>query len=247
MDNRMNILDIWVDCVNMQQALSQVESFVVKGNRPYIVLASNPEKNFSVPKDPLLYETFRHADLLIPDGIGVVEAAKILYGVKLSRVPGVELMQNICAMAAKQGYRIFVFGASEEVSRMACEKLQRLYTGLNIVGRVNGFLGNNEMPTLVRDINDSKAQILFLALGSPKQEKWLSDHVAELTTVRVCQGIGGTLDTIAGTVRRAPQLWRRLNLEWLYRLLAEPKRIMRQKLLPIFAARVLATKFRTAF
>lgn len=245
MKERLKILDIWVDPVSMDDALARVESFVQHGNRPHIIFAANPEKNFSLPKDPFLYESFRRADLLIPDGIGIVKAARILHGVSLSRVPGVELMHNISGLAARRGYRVFVYGAKEEVSRCACEKLKKLYPGLKIVGRANGYVRDDEMPALVQAINDSKAQILFLALGSPKQEKWLSTHVSELTTVRVCQGIGGTLDTIAGTVKRAPEFWCRMNLEWLYRLLEEPKRIKRQKVLPVFAAKVVCAKLRT--
>ena len=245
MKNRLKILDIWVDPVNMDEALTRVESFVQHGDRPHVIFASNPEKNFFLPKDPFLYESFRKADLLIPDGIGVVAAARILHGVTLSRVPGVELMHNICGLAAQHGYRVFVYGAKEEVSRSACEKLGKLYPGLKIVGRANGYARDDEMPALVQTINDSKAQILFLALGSPKQEKWLATHASELTTVRVCQGIGGTLDTIAGNVKRAPEFWCRMNLEWLYRLLADPTRIKRQKILPVFAARVLIVRAKT--
>jgi N-acetylglucosaminyldiphosphoundecaprenol N-acetyl-beta-D-mannosaminyltransferase len=244
MKTRLKILDIWVDPVNMDEALSRVEYFVHHGDRPHVIFASNPEKNFSLPKDPFLYESFRKADLLIPDGIGVVTAARILHGVSLSRVPGVELMHNICILAAKRGYQVFVYGAKEEVSQSACEKLEMLYPGLKIVGRVNGYVRDDEMPSLVQTINDSKAEILFLALGSPKQEKWLSTHSPELSSIRVCQGIGGSLDTIAGTVKRAPAFWCRMNLEWFYRLLSEPTRIKRQKVLPLFAARVLTAKFR---
>jgi N-acetylglucosaminyldiphosphoundecaprenol N-acetyl-beta-D-mannosaminyltransferase len=98
------------------------------------------------------------------------------------------------------------------------------------------------MPALVDRINESKADILFLALGSPRQEKWFAKHKDSLTYVRVCQGIGGTLDTIGGTVKRAPAAWCNLGLEWLYRLLSEPSRIKRQKVLPIFALKVILAR-----
>ena len=247
MENRLNILDIWVDPVSMDEALARVESFVTHGDRLHTIFAANPEKNFSFPKDPFLYESFRNADLLIPDGIGVVKATRILHGVRLSRVPGVELMHNICGLAAKRGYRVFVYGAKEAVSREACDKLQVLYPGLQIVGRANGYLKAEEMKQLIERINSSQAQILFLALGSPTQEKWLAEHKGKLETVRVCQGIGGTLDTITGAVKRAPEFWCKWNLEWFYRLASEPKRIKRQKMLPVFAALVLKEKFRQMF
>lgn len=245
MKNRLEILDIWVDPVNMDDALTRVESFVQHGDRPHVIFASNPEKNFSFPKVPFLHESFRNADLLIPDGIGVVKAAQILHGVKLSRVPGVELMHNICELAANRRYRVFVYGAKEEVSSEACDKLQLLYPGLQIVGRANGYVKAEDMPQLIDQINGSQAEILFLALGSPTQEKWLAENKDRLQTVRVCQGIGGTLDTITGNVKRAPEFWCNYNLEWFYRLVSEPSRIKRQKVLPIFAARVIAAKLKT--
>ena len=239
---RLPVIDLWVDPVNMEEALERVRQFVDYGDRPHCIFAVNPEKNFSVPANPLLYETFKNADLLIPDGIGVVLAARILHHAMLSRVPGVELMERICKLAAEKKYRIFLYGAKEEVNRKAVEVLKERYPGIMIVGRANGYVKEEEMPDLVRKINDSEAEILFLALGSPKQEMWYSNCKNLLKTVRVCQGIGGTLDAITGNVKRAPEFWCNLGLEWLYRLLSEPKRIGRQKVLPIFAWRVISAR-----
>jgi N-acetylglucosaminyldiphosphoundecaprenol N-acetyl-beta-D-mannosaminyltransferase len=243
-DGRLDILDVWVDPVNMQQALARVEEFVEDGERPHAIFAVNPEKNFSVPKNPTLYETFRNADLLIPDGIGVVLAARILYGAKLGRVPGVELMAAICALAARKKYKVFIYGAREEVNSGAATELVKRYPGLKIVGRANGYVKEEDMPALVERINASAAEILFVALGSPRQEAWYARHKDSLGTIRVCQGIGGTLDTIVGTVRRAPAFWCRWIAEWLYRLLSEPQRITRQKVLPLFAVKVFSEKFK---
>lgn len=240
--NRLNILNVWVDPVDMNGALERVERFIEEGDRPHSLFAVNPEKNFSVPRDPQLHRVFRDADLLIPDGIGVVMAARILYRVRMARVPGVEMMEEICRLSAQKGYKVFIYGAKEEVNARSVEILQKRYPSLEIVGRANGFVASEEMPTLIDQINASGAQVLFLALGSPRQENWYAKYADRLQTVRVCQGIGGTLDTIAGTVKRAPQFWCRHNLEWLYRLLAEPQRIARQKVLPVFAYRVLRTK-----
>ena len=125
------------------------------------------------------------------------------------------------------------------VNQAAADKLQLEFPRLRIAGRSDGYVPESQMAELIRRINDSEADILFLALGSPRQEKWFASHAAELKHVRVCQGIGGTLDAIAGTVKRAPAIWQRFSAEWLYRLLSEPKRIGRQKVLPIFAAKVL--------
>ena len=226
----------------MEGAVSKVKDFLQKGTRVHSIFAANPEKNFSVPKDPELYESFRAADLILPDGIGVVLAAKILHGARLQRVTGIELMQNICELAAREGHRVFFFGASERVNEEAARILQKRYPELAIVGRANGYLKDGEMPDLIGHINDSQAEILFVALGSPKQEKWFATYKNFLTHVKVCQGIGGTLDVIAGSVKRAPEIWQKYSIEWLYRSLSQPKRIVRQKALVVFAVRVLISK-----
>jgi N-acetylglucosaminyldiphosphoundecaprenol N-acetyl-beta-D-mannosaminyltransferase len=236
---RLKILNVWVDPVDMAAALDRVDAFVAQGRRPHAVFAVNPEKNYSVPEDPALHDIFRRADLLIPDGIGVVLAARFLHGVRLRRVPGVELMEKICERAAGTGHGVFIYGARDAVNERAAEILEERYPGLQIVGRAHGFVKESEMDDLVARINASGARILFLALGSPRQEQWFARHAASLSHIRVCQGIGGTLDTIAGTVKRAPHLWCACNAEWLYRLLKEPKRIRRQRLLPVFVWQLL--------
>jgi N-acetylglucosaminyldiphosphoundecaprenol N-acetyl-beta-D-mannosaminyltransferase len=244
LNRRLNILNIWVDSVNMEQSLARIKGYLEQSGKPHSIFAVNPEKCFSVPTDPLLKETFRAADMLIPDGVGIVLAARILHGVKLSRVPGVELVEQICEFAARNGNRVFIFGGKEDVNRKAAAILRERYPRLQIAGRCNGYVEEDEMPAVIEKINGSAAEILFLALGSPKQEKWFASHKDRLTTVKVCQGIGGTLDTIAGNVRRAPMIWRKCCAEWLYRLITEPMRIRRQKVLPVFAFRVFASKMK---
>jgi N-acetylglucosaminyldiphosphoundecaprenol N-acetyl-beta-D-mannosaminyltransferase len=235
---RLKILDIWVDPVDSEQAMDRIRRFL-GGQKPRSVFAANPEKNYSVPKDPELYEVFKNADLLIPDGIGIVLAARLLHGATLGRVPGVDLMKDVCRLAERESKSVFLYGAREEVNQKAAKKLQLEFPGLQIAGRSNGYVPESKMSELIALINDSGAAILFLALGSPRQEKWFASHAAELKHIRVCQGIGGTLDTIAGTVKRAPTIWQHFSLEWLYRLLSDPMRIGRQKVLPLFALKVL--------
>ncbi len=242
---RYPILNIWTDAVSMDGALAKVSEFVEQGDRPHTIFATNPEKNFSVPADPFLYKCFEEADLLLPDGIGMVLAAKVLHGAKLSRVPGCEFMQKACGLAAENGYKIFIYGAKEEVSKEAVRILEERLPGLQIVGRCNGYWPEEKMDELVETINNSKAEILFLALGSPKQEKWFATHREKLRNVRVCQGIGGTLDVITGNVKRAPEIFCKLGLEWFYRLLSEPKRWKRQLVLPVFVWRVFLEKIGT--
>lgn len=244
MTNRLKILDIWVDPITKPEAMQKVADILKNGQRPHAIFAANPEKNFSVPKDPELHKIFEQADILLPDGIGMVWAARTLYGASLDRIPGAEFFEDICTLAAQGGYKVFIYGSTEEVNRQSAEILQARFPGLLIAGRAHGYLGIKDMPDLIKHINSSQAEILFIALGSPKQEKWFGAHKDSLRSVKIVQGIGGTLDTIVGKVRRAPEIWRRVHAEWLYRLLKEPKRLRRQKVLPLFMVRVLHKKFK---
>ena len=225
---RLHVLGTPVDAVDMNAALAFVADAVKTRTSAGAILAVNPEKVFVLRQDIFLKDFFEKAALLIPDGIGIVKALKILYGKKISRCPGADLMQNICKEAPQKRYRIFIYGSSEEVNADACEKLRQRFPGIQIVGRSNGFVKPEEMEGLVAHINNSQADILFIAMGSPKQEKWMREYAPRLTTVKLCQGIGGTLDTIVGTVKRAPQFWQTIGMEWFYRLLCQPSRFQRQ-------------------
>jgi N-acetylglucosaminyldiphosphoundecaprenol N-acetyl-beta-D-mannosaminyltransferase len=237
---RIEILGVPVDCVDMQQSLEAVDA-MIQGNSPKTVIAVNPEKIIKARHDPGLLGLLKNAGLLIPDGIGAVVAAKILYGKSISRVPGSELMPEICKRSLSNGYKLFLLGAAPYVNEKAVAVLKEKYKGINIVGSQHGYYSEDELPGLIERINNSKADVLFIALGSPRQELWMEEYLPQLN-VKVCQGVGGTFDVIAGKVTRAPLLFRKLNLEWLYRLLAQPKRLLRQTALPKFAYLVLKQK-----
>lgn len=242
--SRCRVLGIPVDAVGMEEALGVVDELVNHGEGMGLVLAVNPEKVLVLREDDFLREVFEEAALLIPDGIGVVAALKLLSGVEVSRVPGADLMQRICAESATKGYQIFLYGGAEEVNAGAANELERRFPGIQIVGRANGYISEDEMPGLIDQINASEANVLFVALGSPRQEKWMTDHGARLTKVKVCQGIGGTLDTIVGRVQRAPKAFQKVGLEWLFRLLKQPTRAKRQLRLLTFTKEVMKARMR---
>lgn len=238
---RVTVLGVPVDCVDMVRTLVAIDDMVA-GSRPRTILAVNPEKVMKAQRDPVLSRALNDAGLLIPDGIGVVYAVRSLWGERIARVPGAELMPEICGLAAQRGYKVFLFGASREVNEQAVAKLRQQYSGIAIVGHHDGYVDEVGMPRLLDEINQSGAQILFVALGSPKQELWMEQYLPRLQHVRVCQGVGGTFDVIAGRVRRAPALFRNANLEWLYRLITDPRRALRQVALPQFTLAVFRAK-----
>ena len=238
---RIEVLGVPVDAVNMEEALAIVEAMLC-GDKAETVIAVNPEKIIKAQTDPALLGRLRNAGLLIPDGIGVVAAAKILGLARMERVPGSELMPAICERAALKGYKVFLFGASPETNMRAVEVLRERYPEIQIVGCQDGYVKDQAMMQLIERINASQAEILFIALGSPKQELWMEEYLPQLK-VKVCQGVGGTFDVIAGHVKRAPLVFRKMHLEWFYRLASQPKRILRQSALPKFVLQVLRRKF----
>ncbi len=240
--NRYRILNTPVDGVDMDDALEFVDDYVKNSSKPGYILAVNPEKIYVLRENDFLRQFFNNATLLVPDGIGLVKALRFIHKVRVSRVPGADLMQNICAAAPEKKYRIYIFGSSEEVNKRAVDELRRRHPGIDIVGRSNGYVKPEENAQLIEDINASNAEILFIAMGSPRQEKWIYDNINQLTTVKLCQGIGGTLDTIVGHVKRAPDFFQNLGLEWFYRLLKQPSRARRQVRLLYFVIEVLLEK-----
>jgi len=241
MVKRIRILGAPLDCVNMAEAVGQVEVMMASGNINSII-ALNPEKVIKAQQDSRLLNWLNNASLVIPDGIGVVVATKWLHKIKIERVPGSELMPEICRLAAQKGYKIFLYGGKPDTVEKAVNELNKNYPGLQITGYQHGYLSEDQMPALIDRINHSQASILFVALGSPKQELWIERFSGKLNNIRVCQGVGGTFDVIAGTVKRAPKLFISINCEWLYRLLSQPSRLFRQKALPIFVFKIIMAR-----
>ncbi|MCG3203037.1 MAG: N-acetylglucosaminyldiphosphoundecaprenol N-acetyl-beta-D-mannosaminyltransferase [Gammaproteobacteria bacterium] len=240
---RVEILGAPVDMVDWAETLRRIEFEFLLGSEPKTVVAVNPEKIIRAQSDPALMQFLRNASLLIPDGIGVVMAARLLGYGKIERVPGSELMPRICEIAERTGHPIFLLGASAEVSERVASVLSTRYPRLRIGGRHDGYFTDEQTDKIVQMINSSGARILFLALGSPKQELWMQECLTRLPGIRICQGVGGTFDVIAGKVKRAPPLFLRLHLEWLYRLLSQPRRLLRQTALPRFAIQLLKNVF----
>jgi N-acetylglucosaminyldiphosphoundecaprenol N-acetyl-beta-D-mannosaminyltransferase len=234
MAERLAILDVPVDALGgIADTVAAIETMVESGSGCATVFAVNPEKVMAARRIPALAAALARASLLIPDGIGVVLAARCAGYRGIRRIPGIELMEALCARAAERGWPVFLLGARPEVNEAAARTLAARYPALGIAGRRDGFFADADDAAVVAAINASGARLLFVGLGSPKQELWLERHRAALQ-VRVCQGVGGSFDVLAGHMKRAPKLFRRLNLEWLYRLARDPRRISRQADVPRF-------------
>jgi len=226
-----------MDCISMTETVLTADEMVQSG-RQGAVFAINPEKIVMAGGNPRLLAALESAAILVPDGIGAVLAARLGGARNVPRVTGADLMPELCGLAARRGYKVFLLGARPEVTPQAAQALAEAYPQLQIVDYQNGYLTPRDREQLPERINASGAQILFVALGSPEQELWIHDNLGRLTTVAICQGVGGTFDVLAGRVKRAPEAWRRSYLEWLYRLIREPSRINRFPRLLSFAWRV---------
>jgi len=239
-NKRRIILDVPVDTYKPDEFVSKIEG-ALSSTGVETIIAVNPEKVMCARKDTRLLSALRETDFLIPDGIGIVAALKLLYGVTISRIPGIMLMEHLLSLADGKKYRIFIFGSSHEVNNKASSDILKSYPSLELVGTQHGYVSNEEYGEVVEKINSSGADILFVGLGSPKQEEWIHRY-RDVLKVKICMGIGGSLDVIAGRVPRASRFFQRLGLEWLYRLMREPSRFKRQSVLPGFALEVLKEK-----
>ena len=208
-------------------------------NEKSTIIAVNPEKVMAAEKDEQLRDLINNSTYGIPDGVGILLASKLKKGGITSRVTGVDMMDRLLQFAAVKGYRVFLYGAKEEVVKTAKEKIEEKYPTINISGYENGYV--QDASAVVKKINDAQADLLFVAMGSPKQELWIREHMNELSA-KVFQGVGGSFDVFAGNVKRAPLFFRKLGLEWFYRLVKEPHRLKRQMALPKFLMRVIRSK-----
>ena len=236
----VEILGVPVASLTMEQAVEEVES-MMDGRRGAIVATANAEMIMNATSDRALFDVLRGADLVVPDGAGTVWAARHLGFAMPERVAGYDLVQALLKRAPEKGRRVFFFGSAPGIAEKAKRKAETIYPGVNVVGTRNGYFTEADEPAIVEEIRAAAPDLLLAALGVPKQEKWLAKHKEELG-VPVSIGVGGTLDVMAGAVRRAPLWMQKAKLEWLFRGLLQPKRAGRLLALPKFVLRVRASK-----
>ena len=235
--NKVNILGVKVDMVNIAEAADKIMGFFNE-DRLHTVFTPNSEIIMAAYRDPEFCAMLNESDLLTADGIGVVYASKILKKPISERAAGYDIARKVLEKLNYTDHKLFLFGGKPGVAEEAADNLRKDYPELHIVGMRNGYFQPEDETEIVREINESGADIVFVCLGAPKQERWIYAHKDELH-VKVAMGIGGSLDVFAGRVERAPDFWCKIGMEWFYRLMKEPWRIGRMMDLPKFAATVL--------
>lgn len=249
---RIDVLGVGFHSVTLENAVSLGASWLAEEGFRYVV-TPNPEFILMSQQDAVFLQTLQQADLVLPDGIGVIFSAKILGRPLSGRVPGIDfawgLMETMERTSGTEGASscgsggVFLLGAKDGVAKRAGELLQEKYPNLKIAGSHHGYFGPEEDGKVAGLVKESGADVLFVCLGAPRQEIFLSRYGSE-TGVKVGVGLGGALDVFAGNVERAPESWQKMNLEWLYRLKKEPKRIGRMAKLPLVLVQASQARLR---
>lgn len=238
----IDILNVPISKVTMDEAVKIVDGFV-HSDSFHSVYTPNPEIVMLAKDNKEFLDILKGADLVVPDGIGVVIGSKLQKGESLpERVAGFDLVQNTMKRAAKEGYKYYFLGSKPGIAEEAAHRMREAYPGIQIVGARDGYFKPEDHETIIKEINESGANILLVALGAPKQEMWIEMHKHLMPNIRVAVGVGGSLDVMAGAVQRAPIAYQKLGLEWFYRLMKEPTRFKRMLVLPKFLVEVICNR-----
>ena len=255
MKKRIEIAEVPIDNLNYEEVLERIDGFIKNDRKVYIVTA-NPEMVLNASQDEDFLEVLRGAELITPDGIGILWAAnylgkplpkktisrylqlyKSLFSVLFlpkrlrnplkERVTGTDLFKKIIELSEKKAWRIFLLGASQGIAKKVIQKFSKTYPDVKFVGSFSGSPDATDEEEICEHINKAKPDILFVAYGSPEQEFWIHRNLFKLNTVKVAIGVGGAFDFHAGKIKRAPKWMQKVGLEWFFRLIRQPKRIFR--------------------
>lgn len=237
--NSVDVLGVQVSCISRQDVLSLPLEWAQQSWQRTIFYVNAYCLNLSA-QDPTYQALLNAADLLYPDGIGVVMASRLLGGCSLEKITGRDWIDDFCSQAALAGLRLYILAGKPGVASRAAVILSQRYPGLQIVGTRHGFLDTNTNSAVITEINQARSQLVWVGMGSPRQERWLAAHRSEINAP-VCWAVGALFDYLAGVEPPVPAWMNRLALEWFWRLLVDPRGKWRRYLLgnPEFVSRVL--------
>ncbi len=235
---RVDVLGVGFDNLTLDEAVARGMELVCREGTHYVV-TPNPEIVEVCRENPAARDAVNGADLVLPDGVGVVKGAAMLGTPLKEKTPGIEFAAGLMGKMAQQGKSLYLLGAKPGVAELAGQRLTQRYPGLRIAGTHDGYF--KEDGPVVEAIRQSGADVVFVCLGAPKQELWMAKNGSATGAHLLC-GLGGSLDVFAGVVARAPKFWSNHGLEWFYRLCKEPRRIGRMMKLPLFLVHVKQEK-----
>jgi len=199
-----------------EEIISEIERRLNNGEKTFIVTL-NVSILMEAIKDPSYRKILEEANMVIPDGSGIVWALDVIANVKTDRVTGIDTMTHLCELSKKKGWKVYLLGAREDVAKKACENLRR--NGVNVVGYHHGYFERDG--EVIEEILSKKPDLLFVGMGVPKQERWIHEHFEKIP-VKLAMGVGGSIDVVSGRKKRAPEFVQKMKLEWLYRFLQSP-------------------------
>ncbi len=235
MRNTVNILGVKFDNVTMDEAVEIGLSLFDKEAK-YSIYTPNPEIVMAAYKDVNLQRRLNEGALCIPDGIGVVIGSKVIGRPLKERVAGFDFTRNLFKALSHTDKRVYFYGSKPGVADLAAKKIEEEFPGIKIVGTCHGYEKDQEK--IIRDINDKKPDLLLVGLGAPRQEEWIASNM-EGVEAKVFIGVGGSFDGFSGVVKRSPDIFIKLNLEWFHRLLTQPSRWRRMLQLPVFMIKMI--------
>lgn len=239
MGNYVNILGIQFSKLSLRETISLIDYKVSENtDRIFHIITANPEIAVQIQEDPELKKISLEADIITPDGVGIVLASRLKGDPVQERVTGYDLLLESLKVGNEKGWSFYLLGSEEKVNMKAAEYIIKNYPNVKITGRHNGYYEREEEHKLVEEIKRFKPDILIVALGAPLADKWIYRYKNKLNA-KVAFGVGGSLDVISGKVKPTPEVWKKLNLEWLHRRITQPSRKERQKKLKIFAYRAI--------
>lgn len=236
---KVDILGIPFVNTTKAQFVKKLDEHLANQDKVFVVTA-NPEIVMKAREDEQYKKVIDQATYITADGIGVVKAAQLLNKPIPERVTGYDTTLDLLALAQEKQYSIYLLGGQQETLEKAVANIRSSYPRINIAGQHNGFF-DWRSNTIQQEIIEKKPDLIFVALGVPRQENWIAQNLPALEK-GVCIGVGGSFDVIAGTVERAPEIWQKANLEWLYRLIKQPSRWKRMLALPRFGLKILKVK-----
>lgn len=238
----MDILGIRIDEVDMDEAVGKVETFFTE-DKVHLICTPNPEMIMTAQDDDEFKRILNSSDLNIPDGTGVIWAAKKMGKPLKERVTGFDFIHRIFELGQDMDISFFFLGSKPGVANLAKEKIEEKYVGIDVVGTHDGYFSVEEEEAVINEINANHPDVLLVAMGAPKQERFINKYKDKLNC-KIAIGVGGCFDVISGNVKRAPDIFIKLRLEWLYRGLSDFKRLKRLVAIPKFMLEVNKEKKR---